>query len=54
MMQMFWKNCKKNYNAVIQEKYIKNIVKALIILIYFGAFIEILHNRKIIKDGEKI
>ena len=27
--------------------------KALIILIYFGAFIEILNNRKIIKDGEE-
>ena len=27
--------------------------KALIILIYFGAFIEMLNNRKIIKDGEE-
>lgn len=46
------KTAKELYFGNTREIY-QEYCKALIILIYFGAFIEILNNRKIIKDGEE-
>lgn len=46
------RTAKELYFGNTREVY-QEYCKALIILIYFGAFIEILNNRKIIKDGEE-
>lgn len=46
------RTAKELYFGNTREIY-QEYCKALIILIYFGAFIEILNNRKIIKDGEE-